>query len=231
MYGYNGVEPQSKGERYAKKMPQKGVGLFFSVLFSHFNKVLLANAVFLLFSIPIVTIPAALTALNRIYIVLLNDGYVEVWKDFLKEFKASFLNSLLLGIAFGASMALFYIAARVYPQLVNSTQVQTIVFSIASALMIITCVIFSYAFAMNAQFKLRVRDIIKNSALMSVLCIKNSLVLALLSIAFNFVAIYFFPKSLPIMLTLFMAVYQLAVYIAVREPFKKYLMPKPPEEE
>lgn len=226
MQWYNGVESNAQRYSKARKIPQKGFSLFFHILFSHFNKVLLANAVFLLFCLPVVTIPAALTALSRVYIVLLNDGYVQVFRDFYKEFKESFVNSLLLGLLYAAATALLFIAARFYPSMAKDETVAMLIFCAATAAAIIVNVIFSYAFPMNAQFKLKARHIVKNSALMTILCLKTSLVLALLSVLCNAVAVYLFPQSLPVMLTVFMAIYQLAVYVAVREPFKKHLMPK-----
>lgn len=86
---------------------------------------ILANAIFLLFCLPVVTIPAALTALSRVYIVLLNDGYVQVFRDFYKEFKESFVNSLFLGLLYAAATALLFIAARFYPSMAKDETVAT----------------------------------------------------------------------------------------------------------
>lgn len=222
MERYTGVEPNARAYKKNVKVPEKGIKLFFFTLFSHFNKVLFANLLFILFSIPVVTLPAALTALSRVYIVLLNDGYVEVFKDFLREFKASFVNSLLLGICYAVIAGLALVCARVYPQMAGG--MGTALFCVSCAVMVIASVVFSYAFPMNAQFKLKVRHILKNSVLMTIACPVNSLIIAAINVAFYLIAVNFFLQSIPLLLTVLISIYELAVYITVREPFKRFLM-------
>ncbi len=227
---YNGVEPSAGSATPMKKLPERGVKLFFYLLWTHFTKVLFANALFLLFSLPLVTVPAALSALSRIFILLIRDGYVNVWQDFIKEFKTSFLKSTAIGVVYAVFTALMYLASKVYPRVNGISETGgAVIFSAAVALMLLASAAACYAFSMNAQFNLKMGAIIKNSLLLLFYSLKNTFVLIALSIAFNFVVIYFFPGSMPLPLTFFIAAYQLAVCVTVKTPFEKYLMPKKEE--
>lgn len=85
------------GERTAKQLPQKGAARFFYLAYTHFAKLVGANMLFLLFCVPVVTIPAALSGMNRVCILLVREGTCSVWRDFILEFKNSFLKSLPVG--------------------------------------------------------------------------------------------------------------------------------------
>lgn len=68
---------------------------------THFWKLIQVNLLFVLFSLPVVTLPAALTALDRVCVLIYKDGNVFLWEEFRKEFRRSFFRSLLPGLFFG----------------------------------------------------------------------------------------------------------------------------------
>ena len=74
--------------------PSKGAARFFFLMATHFPKMLTLNLLFLLFCLPIVTIPAALSGMSRVCMLLMREGVCFVWTDFFSEFKASFLKSI-----------------------------------------------------------------------------------------------------------------------------------------
>ena len=84
-----------KKEGEGKPAPSHGRERFFYLLRTHFWKLITLNLLFLLFSIPVVTLPAALCAMNRVLIKLTRDGNCLLWMEFRDEFKRSFLKSLL----------------------------------------------------------------------------------------------------------------------------------------
>jgi hypothetical protein len=73
--------------------------------FTHFWKLVAVNVLFVVFSLPVVTLPAALTALNRVCIIIYRDGNIFLWHEFRKEFCRSFTRSLIPG--FGFTLLLF----------------------------------------------------------------------------------------------------------------------------
>lgn len=137
MQWYNGVEPNAQRYSKARKIPQKGFSLFFHILFSHFNKVLLANAIFLLFCLPVVTIPAALTALSRVYIVLLNDGYVQVFRDFIRSLRSRLSTACFWGCCTLRQRRFYSQRRGSTPPMAKDETVATLIFCAATAAAII----------------------------------------------------------------------------------------------
>lgn len=83
-------------------MPESGTGRAAALFFAYFWKLVGANLLFVLFSLPIITMPAALCGLNRVCILIYRKGHCFLWPDFWEEFRRSFLRSLLPGLLFGA---------------------------------------------------------------------------------------------------------------------------------
>jgi len=93
--------------------PTSGFPRFWFVLKTHFGKLILANVLFLLFSIPIITLPASLCGLNSVCIQLMRTGKCFLAQDFFDGFKRKFWLNTLFGIPLCAVIggtALLYIA-------------------------------------------------------------------------------------------------------------------------
>lgn len=80
--------------------PEMGPRRFFSFLWTNIWKLVGANLLFTAFSLPVVTIPAALCALNRVCVLLYREGHCFLWMDFRQEFRRSFFKSLAPGLLF-----------------------------------------------------------------------------------------------------------------------------------
>ena len=65
---------------------------------TYFRQLMFVNPVFLPACIPVVTIPAAFTALNRVCIKLIHGRYTLVWLEFRDEFCRSFGRSFKIGL-------------------------------------------------------------------------------------------------------------------------------------
>ena len=72
-----------------KETPKGGVKRVGYVLWNYAGRLVGANVLFLLCCIPIVTIPAALSALNRYLSAIYRVGYGFSLEDYWKEFKSS----------------------------------------------------------------------------------------------------------------------------------------------
>ena len=81
-------------EGAGRPLPEGGLKRYAAVLFNNFWKLVGANLLFLAFSLPVITMPAALCALNRVCMLLIRNGYCFLWQDFWQEFKRSFTRSL-----------------------------------------------------------------------------------------------------------------------------------------
>ena len=81
-------------------LPEGGIRRYGVLLATHFWKLVELNLLFILFSIPIVTLPAALCGVNRVCVLLIRNGYCFVWGDFWEEFRRSFRRSLFPALLF-----------------------------------------------------------------------------------------------------------------------------------
>lgn len=88
-------------EGSGKPAPKSGWSRVGVMALTHFWKLVAANLLFVLFSLPVVTLPAALTALDRVCVIIYKDGNIFLWYEFWKEFKRSALRCFLPGLGFG----------------------------------------------------------------------------------------------------------------------------------
>ena len=220
---YNGVDYNEHMAKPLKKLPERGIKLFFYMLATYPTKMLLLNLLFVLFSLPIVTMPAALTAMSRVIMLYMRDGYAHVWQDFIKDFKGTFWKSLLAGLLYMVVMVVLLTSAKIYPMVFTDEIMASFCFSLAVALMIAFSVMMGYVFPMIAMVDLKLSKILKNAAILLYTRLLNSFVMALLIAGFCYLAFYLFPGSLPIALTILVVLYQLAVCVNVKVPFEKYV--------
>lgn len=186
-------------EGRGRRAPEEGIGRYFYLLWTHAWKLIGVNLLFIAFSLPVVTMPAALCALNRVLIKLVRDGNVFLWEEFRDEFKGDFLRSLPIGLLFGALLFLGYFLISLAMGNMNSIYgpfflafgLLVIVFSLARAI---------YAFLMRAMFSLRNRDILKNANVMAAVRGGRSLIAAGILLLGYVLAYMFFPYSFIVVL-------------------------------
>ena len=80
--------------------PEGGFRLYAVILATNFWKLVGLNLLFVAFSLPVITMPAALCGLNRVCMLLIRNGYCFLWQDFIEEFKRCFKRSLLPALLF-----------------------------------------------------------------------------------------------------------------------------------
>lgn len=88
-------------EGSGRPLPSSGVLRLLALAGTHFWKLVGANLLFVLFSLPVLTLPAALCALNRVCILIYRKGNCFLWMEFKQEFRQSFWRSLPPAVWFG----------------------------------------------------------------------------------------------------------------------------------
>ena len=83
-----------------KPPPVSGFRRFRFILMNHPGKLVAANILFLLFSVPVITIPVSLCGLNMVCAQLMRTGKCYLVQDFLDGFKQRFLVKTLFGMPF-----------------------------------------------------------------------------------------------------------------------------------
>lgn len=200
--------------------PEKGATLFYFLVTTHTSKLFLLNLLFILFSLPVITLPAALSGMNRVCMLLVREGVCYVWSDFIKEFKASFFKSIpafLLTAAFIA--AAFYCFASSQ----NKEVASFLLLIITVLLFVFGLLIGCYAFAMLSICNLRTRDMLRNALYLIFLEPKADLLLGFLVGGIIIAFTGFLPFSIPFALVLFSFLTLISCTI-VHEPIKKRII-------
>ena len=152
---------------------------FFYLFWNHAWKLIRLNLLFLACCIPVVTIPASLSALSRALLRMQREENVHIFRDFFRDIKIGFRRSLLPGCILLAGLALSYFGWRVCAQ-ADSGRVPLLVFLL---LWIYAVFSFSmYAIPLAAQLDLPLRAVFRN-ALILLLARSGQNVAALLVVA------------------------------------------------
>lgn len=175
--------------------PQGGAGLYFYLLGTHFWKFVALNLLFVLFSIPVVTMPAALCGMNRVCIRLIVDGNCFLWYDFTKEFRESFRKGLLIGLISLAVLAAGYYLVSL--GISNGQSIYGIIFLAVGIFMLIGgALLGSWTFVMIAMLPLNIRNLLKNARAMVGLEGKRDLAILAVQTACAALTLLLFPFSL-----------------------------------
>lgn len=113
--------------------------------------------------VPIITIPAALTAMHRITSVMVRDENHFLWPDYWKAFRRDFWKSLGGGAAIAAVMALFVLSTVFYYNLMQVNKVFVLLAGFAACVVLLTLCVSFYFFPMLAMVDLPLGALLKNS--------------------------------------------------------------------
>ena len=187
--------PGGRQKRLDLPAPQEGSRRFFYLLWTYIWKLVWLNVAFLIFCVPVITIPAALSAMDRALIVLVRDGNVLLWEEFRDEFRRDFRASLPLGLIFGALLFLsYYLLSLALGNLTN--MLGPVAFAIGLFVLFFALGRGSYAFLLRAMFDLTTGEILKNANAMAAVRGGRGLAAVLLDLCGLFLVYAFFPYSL-----------------------------------
>ena len=211
------------GKGVTELPPQKGIKRFFFLFSTHFWRLIQLNLLFVLFCLPVVTIPAALCGMNRVLITLVRDGNCFLWSEFSKEFKANLLKSLPFGILFtflAFDAYFFFNTASV------SGDPGTSIFAGAAGCVFLGfAVLFSsYVFVLLPTLALTNRYIAKNAFILMLTEWKTSLLILAGTSILAFITAAFFPFTIILIVLILFSITQLIVCSAVNEPLQRRII-------
>ena len=159
--------------------------------------IMILNVMVILFSIPIVTAGASITAGYYIAYKMTKDEESYIVRGFWKAFKENFKQSTLiwlimlvmLVVIFGDFWIVFYSGMQF-------GKVLSVAVVVVSAIMMMGLV---YMLPMQARFSNTIKNIIKNSFLMSISHLPSTILFIVL-FAVPFLLLYLVPQSVPIIL-------------------------------
>ena len=207
-------------------LPEGGFRRYAAVLGTNFWKLVRLNLIFILFSLPVVTIPAALCGVNRVCMLLIRNGYCFLWEDFWEEFRRSFRRSLLPGLLFSALLFVGYYAMSL--GLTNaglpawSLLFWTIGFATAAAG---TCW-GSYFFALVSLLDQKNGLMLRNAWLLCMVSPLKSFAVLALILAVGFVLAILMPASVVLLLTCAVVLVQYTLCFFVHGLAERYILTK-----
>lgn len=157
----------------------RGVGKFFGIVKEHFFQLLALNLIFIVTSIPIITIGPAWKALSKTTMDMVRGRTYSPLKDYFLEFKRNFLTAALAGCAFTT-----LIAAMVYSVVITlSTPNQETGFVILAVIVLITLIYIiatiMYALNLLPTVEIETKQVWKNAVLLVFLSPKQMILLML----------------------------------------------------
>lgn len=195
-----------------------------SKLLTNVADLMILNFLFLLFSLPVVTFGASLTAMNFVTLQMAENKHPAIFDSFFKSFKQNIKQSTILwGIVFAMSTVFF----AWYIVIENMVLVELA--AVLRFFLYIIIVLFSmmlvYLFFFQAKFENSVLATIKNSFLMSIRHLFTT-ILSLAIIGGVVIIILFYPQFIGYGLVLTLVGFALISYVIaflMERVFQNYL--------
>ena len=202
--------------------PVRGAARFFFLAYTHFAKLVGLNMLFLLFCIPVVTIPAALCGMNRVCILLVREGTASVWNDFITEFRSSLLKSLppALLCAFLAADA----ALCVFMSMAVNAGLMLVLLAAAAVLAIAALLLGCSIYVLMPLVALKNGDILRDALFLIISEPKSDLLLVAVIGGGLTAAVLLLPYSVPVIAVLGPALLSLASCAILHEPIKMQIL-------
>lgn len=176
--------------------PKQGLALLADVVARNWWELIQLNLMVVLFSLPLVTLPAALVAAGRICVLMLEDRNVYAGRDFLAAFRRKFWPATAAGaLGFGA-VALALHAAQVFLQGATANLLLALPFTVSAATAVFALVATAWALTLLAM-RDQALPLLLGRALLGALARPLPVLAALVFVALLWVLhVLFYPASI-----------------------------------
>ena len=159
------------------------------------------NLLFLLCCLPVISIPAALTAMTWVNIRLVEEKSYDLLADFLHIFRTEFWCSLKAGLVLLAGLALFGYVFWFYQTAQTGEPLLLAMLCSASLLplLLLYCAL-CYVQVMLAYVSLSTWSLLKNGLFLSVICLRSTIFCLLAGIILLAVELTSLPYSAPFLI-------------------------------
>ena len=204
-------------------VPKSGARRYFCLLGMHFWKLIELNLIFIAFSLPVITLPAALCGLNRALVKLIREGNVFLWDEFFTEFKSSFLKSLSLGLLFAllTFTGYYFISLGV----TNAQSIYGIAFFAIGLTVFLSSVVWGcYVFVLIPMLSLKNGAILRNALSLIMLKPLRAICVPVPALIMAFVVCLLFPISALLLILCGFSLVQYTVCFLVNTPVQKHII-------
>lgn len=186
-----------------------------------------ANLCFLLFSIPVVTMPAALCALHGVCVDVARGHECRVLHSFLHTIKSRFLQTLAAFLLIGLLEFTAVYGAWFYFAHSSENWLFLLMALFMSGVAVIACLMYSPCYTMLARVDLTFWKALKNSFLLTFLNLKFSICGGVITIAAAVFCILFWLRVIPLLL---LCAFSLVIFITTYFSLfglQKYVLTEP----
>lgn len=136
--------------------PKIGPALLADVVVRNWWELVQLNLLMLLFSLPLVTLPAALVAGARVCGLMLQDKPVYLGRDFLEAFRSRFGAAMLLGLASATAILLPVWSAAIFLEAAKTNLLLALPFTVSAAVALFAAITSAYGLVLVARDERRV---------------------------------------------------------------------------
>lgn len=201
---------------------KKFVSIFWKYLI-HFIK---ANLMFILFCLPVVTIPSAITGLYSICVDVVQGKTEGVFQTYKAATRKTFLKSIAVTSVFGMLFIAAATGIRFYRVFMEQNMLAIIPEGIALAVGLVTGAMIPYGYIMLAKTDLKLKDVLKNAFLLVFLEPKGTLLSFFISFFFAFVMLANFTGFYVIILLIGISIVAYAGTYFSLYGVQKHVVPK-----
>lgn len=184
--------------------PKTGLSLFVEIFVREFWQLVKLNLLFLLTCLPIVTIGAAIGAMNKVTVRMVRDIPNDVWSDYWRGFRENWKSTTVLGLLGAVLFGGGFLGLWLY-------EPQPILRVVTVAVLIFMSMFWLYLYPLLTSTTLSVSGAIHDALLLPILCFYHSLPACLLIFLLFMLQILFFPLSFPV---LFLCGFSIPSFIA-----------------
>ncbi|MDF2567695.1 MAG: putative rane protein [Oscillospiraceae bacterium] len=176
--------------------------LFFDIFFRKFWKLILLNLLYIAFCIPIVTIGPATAGFVYVLRNFSEEKHAFLWGDFIGAFKRNWKQSVGMTVINVLIVIILSVAIPFYYDWLNQSRSNFFYIPLGLCIFVAIAALFMnyYSYLMIVSLDLKLKQIIKNSLILSIACLKTNL-LTTLFIALIAAPLYlFYMFAFPIIL-------------------------------
>lgn len=169
------------GPGVAKDAPQKRVFFhFMEIFFRKFWKLVSLNMVYFLLCIPIITIGPATAGLTKVLRNFSQEKHAFVWSDFFEAFRKDFKQSIVVGLVDVLIVVSLVLGMYMYPILSTDNKLYYVPYVISISVGLTLLMMHFYIFLMIVSVNLPLKNIVKNSFILTCVAIKKNIITLLL---------------------------------------------------
>ena len=205
------------GPGVTEEVPSGGPKRLWFVIKTHYMELIGLNILFLVFCIPIITIPAAFSGMTNILMKWIRSDPVFFWQDFFAEFKAKFVKRLLTWLL----LIISPISLSLYPVMLGYKNTGSYILLLTGAFSLIFQ---AYLFPIFVIVDIPVGTALKDAVFLTFVEWKCTIRI-LITTGILFTACLFFTLfTIPVIVICLVSLYQLTICLWVNEPINKRLI-------